>query len=60
MHETVNRNKRSLALDLHGEAGRALFLRLAIQSDVVIENFRPAPPTTGASAMRPCASCGPT
>jgi formyl-CoA transferase len=41
MHETVNRNKRSLALDLHGDAGRALFLRLAAQSDVVIENFRP-------------------
>src|SRR4030095_5640229 len=28
MHETVNRNKRSLALDLHAEAGRALFVRL--------------------------------
>ena len=41
MHETVNRNKRSLALDLHGDAGRALFVRLAAQSDVVIENFRP-------------------
>src|SRR5438552_2087654 len=25
MHETVNRNKRSVALDLHGDAGRALF-----------------------------------
>jgi len=41
MHETVNRNKRSLALDLHGDAGRALFVRLAAHSDVVIENFRP-------------------
>ena len=41
MHEIVNRNKKSLALDLHGEAGRALFLRLAAQSDVVLENFRP-------------------
>jgi formyl-CoA transferase len=41
MHETVNRNKRSLALDLHGEAGRALFVRLAARCDVVIENFRP-------------------
>jgi formyl-CoA transferase len=41
MHETVNRNKRSLALDLHRGAGRALFLRLAAHSDVVIENFRP-------------------
>jgi crotonobetainyl-CoA:carnitine CoA-transferase CaiB-like acyl-CoA transferase len=41
MHETVNRNKRSLALDLHGAAGRELFVRLAARSDVVIENFRP-------------------
>jgi formyl-CoA transferase len=41
MHEIVNRNKRSLALDLHGDAGRALFLRLAAQSDIVLENFRP-------------------
>lgn len=41
MHETVNRNKRSLALDLHANAGRALFVRLAARSDVVIENFRP-------------------
>jgi formyl-CoA transferase len=41
MHEIVNRNKRNLALDLRGEAGRALFLRLAARSDVVIENFRP-------------------
>ncbi len=41
MNEILNRNKRSLALDLHGDAGRALFLRLAARSDVVIENFRP-------------------
>jgi formyl-CoA transferase len=41
MHEIVNRNKRNVALDLHGEAGRALFVRLAAESDVVIENFRP-------------------
>jgi formyl-CoA transferase len=41
MHEIVNRNKRNLALDLHGEAGRALFLRLAARSDIVLENFRP-------------------
>jgi len=41
MHETVNRNKRSLALDLHHADGRALFLRLAARSDIVVENFRP-------------------
>ena len=41
MHASVNRNKRSLALDLHDARGRALFLRLAARCDVVIENFRP-------------------
>ena len=41
LHATVNRNKRSLTLDLHDPAGRALFLKLAARADVVIQNFRP-------------------
>lgn len=41
MHATVNRNKRSLSLDLKRPEGRDLFLRLAERCDVVIENFRP-------------------
>jgi formyl-CoA transferase len=41
MHATVNRNKRSLCLDLHVREGRELFLSLAQGSDVVVENFRP-------------------
>jgi crotonobetainyl-CoA:carnitine CoA-transferase CaiB-like acyl-CoA transferase len=36
-----NRNKRSLALDMKSDKGRELFLRLAADADVVIENFRP-------------------
>jgi crotonobetainyl-CoA:carnitine CoA-transferase CaiB-like acyl-CoA transferase len=36
-----NRSKRSLALDLKSPAGRDVFLRLAAESDLVIENFRP-------------------
>lgn len=36
----VNRNKRSLALDLKSEAGREALLALAATSDVVVENFR--------------------
>ena len=41
MHATVNRNKRSLTLDLRRTEGRDVFLRLAARADVVIENFRP-------------------
>ena len=38
---TFNRNKRSLALDLKQEAGRAVAHRLAAQADVVLENYGP-------------------
>jgi len=41
MHATVNRNKRSLSLDLRKPEGREIFLKLAARSDVVLENFRP-------------------
>jgi len=37
----TNRNKRSIALDIRTEAGRAAFLDLVRQSDAVVENFRP-------------------
>ena len=37
----VNRNKRSLAVDLKSPQGRALVRQLALKSDVVVENFRP-------------------
>ena len=38
---TVNRNKRSLTLDLRKPRGRDIFLELAAQSDIVVQNFRP-------------------
>jgi len=41
MHATVNRNKRSLSLDLRTAEGREIFLMLAARSDIVLENFRP-------------------
>lgn len=37
----LNRNKRSLALDLREEAGKQVFLRLLEGAHVVVENFRP-------------------
>jgi formyl-CoA transferase len=40
-HATLSRNKRNLTLDLRHPEGRAIFLRLAARSDIVVENFRP-------------------
>ncbi|MGI6853930.1 CaiB/BaiF CoA transferase family protein [Mesorhizobium sp. 1B3] len=39
--ELINRNKRSLRLDLKTDEGREIARRLAAQCDVVVENFRP-------------------
>ena len=38
----VNRNKRSIGLDLGVEAGRVVLWRLLETADVVVENFKPA------------------
>jgi crotonobetainyl-CoA:carnitine CoA-transferase CaiB-like acyl-CoA transferase len=38
---SVNRNKRSVALDLKSEAGLRAVTELALRSDVLVENFRP-------------------
>ncbi|CAN5592889.1 CaiB/BaiF CoA-transferase family protein [soil metagenome] len=38
---SVNRNKRSLRLDLRNDAAREVVRRLAARSDVLVENFRP-------------------
>lgn len=37
----MNRNKKSMTLDLKSEAGKKIFYDLARVSDVVIDNFRP-------------------
>jgi formyl-CoA transferase len=36
----INRNKRSLSLDLRKPEGRDVFLRIAAKSDIVVENFK--------------------
>jgi formyl-CoA transferase len=37
----MNRNKRSVTLDLKSAAGREVFYRLAATADVIVENYRP-------------------
>ena len=38
---SINRNKKSMAIDMKTAEGKALVRRLALASDIVIENFRP-------------------
>ncbi len=40
-YQSANRSKRSVALDFRQEEGLALVRRMAVASDVVVENFRP-------------------
>ena len=37
---SINRNKRSVTLNLASERGRELFRELAVEADVLVENFR--------------------
>jgi crotonobetainyl-CoA:carnitine CoA-transferase CaiB-like acyl-CoA transferase len=37
----LNRNKRSVTLDLKSEAGKGVFRKLAVGADVLMEGFRP-------------------
>ncbi len=41
MFLSLNRNKRSIRIDLKNEAGREVLLRLVHEYDVVLESFRP-------------------
>jgi crotonobetainyl-CoA:carnitine CoA-transferase CaiB-like acyl-CoA transferase len=37
----LNRNKKSISVDMKAPAGKDIVMRLAARSDIVIENFRP-------------------
>ena len=41
MNETVNRNKRSLSLNMKEPEGREIILKLAKSADVFLQNFKP-------------------
>ena len=41
LYRTINRNKKSIVLDLKTETGRKLVLELARHCDILLENFRP-------------------
>ncbi|XKH58015.1 CoA transferase [Citricoccus nitrophenolicus] len=40
-YDSTNRNKQSIAVDFYSEQGRTLLWDLAVQADVLVENFRP-------------------
>lgn len=37
----LNRNKKSVALDMKQVEGKAIFMQLAAKTDIIVENFRP-------------------
>ena len=39
--QNLHRNKRSLTLDLKSPEGHDIFMKLAAQADVIVENYRP-------------------
>ena len=46
----LNRNKRSLAVDLKSEAGREIFTRLVRGADILLDNYSPGSSSASASA----------
>jgi crotonobetainyl-CoA:carnitine CoA-transferase CaiB-like acyl-CoA transferase len=56
VHASLNRNKRSIAVDLRSETGASVVRRLAATADVLVEAFRPGVmERRGLSAERLCA-----
>ncbi len=42
---SANRGKQSVAVDLSDPRGQALVRALALRADILVENFKPGPPT---------------
>lgn len=40
-YDSTNRNKESIAVDFYSEQGRQLLWQMAVDADVLVENFRP-------------------
>lgn len=40
--QNLHRNKRSMTLNLKAEKGKGIFLALAREADIIVENYRPA------------------
>ena len=60
---SINRNKRSLTLNFKEEKAREIFLNLAKDADVVVENFTLASffaPSPGSVRLDPTATAQPT
>ena len=59
MHLNVNRNKRSVTLDLKTEHGRAALLRLVETADVFVHSMRPAAAKRLGVGYEAIAACNP-
>ena len=49
---SINRNKKSITLDMKSERGKGILWRLVELSDVLVENFRPGAMNGLVSVMR--------
>jgi formyl-CoA transferase len=57
--ETVNRNKRSVSIDLRNADGVEVFLALVATADIVVENFKPGTLTRWGVGYQDCCAVKP-